>query len=708
MRDILFYSLSILTFFPIITNAQFGENVEFLGNSLLTGTYYDVAVSGNYAYVADSYGITIFDVSDPDTLVVLSNIATPGSSRTLSVSGNYVYIGDELYGLIAVNVSNPLSPEIAAAFPLGYYQLPDIFIQGNLLYLTARSAGLFVFDITNPSSPALTGHFTAGDLDAYGIWVADSLAYIADFENGLLVVNVASSDNIFEINELELPDQVVDVQVQGTYAYVAASDSGMRIVDISNLNDLQEVGAYNIGFNSTFELLIQDTIAYITYTAAGLHLVNISDPENPTNLSTILSNNAHGIYWSNPFIYLADIDLGLRVLDITVPSLPLQRAHHTPDPKTALGVYKSGNVAYVTGERTLLSSLEVTNPANPTITADRLWPGSTGVNMVVQDTLAFIAGHHQGLQIVSVADPTDLYLVGVYNTPGTAYGIDIQGDYAFVADGDSGLRIIDISNPAFPNEIGHYDSVQTIRVDVDGNYAYLIHPNFGLYILEISDPAHPFKLSQLALTGWSSDIQVVGDLAYLACNDLSVINVADRTQPHQIAQRVFFGGPRAVFVERNYAYLLTDYGLFIADVADTNHIIQVGSYNTPGYGYDIFVENSTIYVADYYHLGIYRFTASSVIEHEGEELLSRTFLYQNYPNPFNPITAIKFDLPKTSKVSLKIYTILGEEVTTLVSAQLPPGQYSYLWDAHDLASGVYFYKLDTAGFIQTRTMVLIR
>jgi photosystem II stability/assembly factor-like uncharacterized protein len=83
-------------------------------------------------------------------------------------------------------------------------------------------------------------------------------------------------------------------------------------------------------------------------------------------------------------------------------------------------------------------------------------------------------------------------------------------------------------------------------------------------------------------------------------------------------------------------------------------------------------------------------------------------LEQNYPNPFNPNTTIAFDLPKTSEVSLKVFNILGEEVATLVSDKLSAGSYSYEWDAINLASGVYLYRLQAGGFVKTQKMVLIK
>jgi Leucine-rich repeat (LRR) protein len=83
-------------------------------------------------------------------------------------------------------------------------------------------------------------------------------------------------------------------------------------------------------------------------------------------------------------------------------------------------------------------------------------------------------------------------------------------------------------------------------------------------------------------------------------------------------------------------------------------------------------------------------------------------LIQNYPNPFNPSTIIEFDLPKTSQVSLKIFNVLGEELTTLVSDKLSVGSHKYRWSAGNLASGVYLYRLEADGFVQTRKMILMK
>jgi hypothetical protein len=84
------------------------------------------------------------------------------------------------------------------------------------------------------------------------------------------------------------------------------------------------------------------------------------------------------------------------------------------------------------------------------------------------------------------------------------------------------------------------------------------------------------------------------------------------------------------------------------------------------------------------------------------------FLSQNYPNPFNPTTTIRFSIAEFGMVSLKVFDILGREVAMLVKRELKPGELSVVFNAKGLASGVYFYQLRAAGFIQTKKMLITK
>ncbi|MDD5608649.1 MAG: M1 family aminopeptidase [Ignavibacterium sp.] len=102
-------------------------------------------------------------------------------------------------------------------------------------------------------------------------------------------------------------------------------------------------------------------------------------------------------------------------------------------------------------------------------------------------------------------------------------------------------------------------------------------------------------------------------------------------------------------------------------------------------------------------------TINSVVVGIEDEMQPQTFsLEQNYPNPFNPVTKIKFTLASNEYTTLKVYDIIGKEITTLVNNQMEKGHYEINFDASNLPSGVYFYTLNAGGYKETRKMILMR
>jgi len=110
---------------------------------------------------------------------------------------------------------------------------------------------------------------------------------------------------------------------------------------------------------------------------------------------------------------------------------------------------------------------------------------------------------------------------------------------------------------------------------------------------------------------------------------------------------------------------------------------------------------------------VYKRTFPIGIKNISSEIPKGFSLSQNYPNPFNPVTKIRFDIPPLEGaggriVQIKIFDILGREISTLVNEQLKPGTYEVDWNAANYPSGVYFYKLITDGFTETRKAILIK
>ena len=121
------------------------------------------------------------------------------------------------------------------------------------------------------------------------------------------------------------------------------------------------------------------------------------------------------------------------------------------------------------------------------------------------------------------------------------------------------------------------------------------------------------------------------------------------------------------------------------------------------------IQRGTVYGYSLYEFEIFSTADNTGVEEIGDNNVPSAYnLCQNYPNPFNPATSIRFSVPEYGNVALNIYDSLGELVYRLVDRFLPPGTYESTWNAADFASGVYFYRLETGKFNETRKMTLLK
>jgi len=130
-----------------------------------------------------------------------------------------------------------------------------------------------------------------------------------------------------------------------------------------------------------------------------------------------------------------------------------------------------------------------------------------------------------------------------------------------------------------------------------------------------------------------------------------------------------------------------------------NFVDEEGELVTPGGGFDY-----TWYLDDF-RIEKIDDTSSELISSEVPQTLQ---LSQNYPNPFNPSTRIDFALPEAAQVALEVYNMLGQKVVTLENGYLSAGQHSVTFDASDLSSGIYLYRLQAGDQVLTRSLTLVK
>jgi predicted GH43/DUF377 family glycosyl hydrolase len=151
---------------------------------------------------------------------------------------------------------------------------------------------------------------------------------------------------------------------------------------------------------------------------------------------------------------------------------------------------------------------------------------------------------------------------------------------------------------------------------------------------------------------------------------------------------------------QHFAIAFTSSG-FASSTSDSRLRFWFAPYDAAGDAY--FVDNVVLSPASLEGASTERVTATT-----DTELPTQVLLQQNHPNPFNPSTTIEYAIPEGGAVEIEVLDVLGRRVATLVNEKKPAGTYTVHWDATGVSSGVYFYRLKTGDFVQTKRMLLLR
>jgi hypothetical protein len=216
---------------------------------------------------------------------------------------------------------------------------------------------------------------------------------------------------------------------------------------------------------------------------------------------------------------------------------------------------------------------------------------------------------------------------------------------------------------------------------------------------------------------------ITQDSSYLL-NDYRNILVTTNSQPNS-----FRVSDKTVYIMKNQLYnpnYTAVFPTFISQINSNSPNLSVSVDNTQIVKYDnqnkIFKsltagETSAIItykgVADTVYFDVDTTDYNSIlvgVDNSNNKIIVPTeyILEQNYPNPFNPTTTIKYSIPHASKIKIQIYDILGREVATVINEMKSAGTYTATFNAANMSSGVYFYRLQAGSFTETKKLLLLR
>jgi hypothetical protein len=675
-----------------------------------------VEVTGRDSLVYLSLGseVAIINFADTANPRVLSEVQAMGLVAQVALRDSFLYIGCNTgqAGVEVWNVSNPVAPVFRSRVST---LLSDFCVRDTLLYLTQSLSGsndtFKVYSIASPSNVYLLGSCRdSGD----AITVTNNAAFLAD-RWGLYSIDVTDPRNPHQVGTY--PGMPMSVEGRGNICCVTSGNPNQPewlefdILDVSSPASMQRLGYLSDA--GGFDMHIEDSLVFISgyYTGGhGFQVVRISDSTHPVfefsgttppawgvwaNLaqgiayeangvngvmyvdisdigspilggSRLAAASAVGVDVEGRYAYVADMEAGLKVLDLVEPGNPQQVGDlDTQGYNVTRSVAVSDSFAFI--EWRLLPNFRSVNISDPTdpqmVGGDTLWEWAE--DMVLRDSFVYCSENYQ-FQVVSVARPRSPIVLGSCGLPEMTrgYGMDVRDTLAFIANGLVGLQIVNVARPDSPAIVGTLAPPNgACDVVVKDTFAYVVSGN--LYVASVANPASPRLIDSVVLPSFGA--------ALAGCDSL------------------LFVGSWDVFASKTEIRLL--------DIRNPTEPVSVGSLGTPA------AVTRLVWVDPYLYAacgdaGVVVAETTAVGLQEPRKTVSVLPELFVSPNPCGQLVRVQVGGTLDVDVRLNLYDISGRRVLVkqarkeVTSAELK---------LDDLGPGLYFLRVETrTGVLQSK------
>ena len=584
--------------------------------SKIGGTTNSIAIQGNYAYLGEANWLSVVDVSVPTRPVIVGrSTELHGTVSGLAVAGQYAYVVSSEDTLHIVDIADPSAPGPVGLFE-GYAFRGDPVVNENTVLLSAERTdvqeyGLLLIDVSNPLAPVESGFFpTKGSI----IGVAATLefafvvvsSYYTENEQGgpmLYSINIVNPASPVAVGSLELADPSGAIAMSGQYLYLI-SDSNLKIIDVSDPSALASVGSLDVTDNF-YHMAVSGKNLYLNTSSSGLKL-DISAPSTPKIAgSDDFVSQIVDMAFVGDKVFASEWDNGFAVYHVADPK-EINRIGHIPLIQgSAYGLDIDNGYVYLPDS---MQILDVSDPQNPFIDGmlDINLPYDTSIKSVdvEGDSALFNLGFWFGADFIELladmSNRTKPKIVAGLSIPYFANlsvsdtRILMDQQRAFVLR-DCEFTILSLAVLSNPTLLATHDlSKLGICGDlfISGSLAYLINTT-TLSILDMTDPKTPIIVGKVDLPDreWS-DVTISGNYAFLEENGkgLTIIDISDETAPAEVGYLTFpddilFNNITCIASEGHYAYICGNFdnlisGLSVVDLSSPSAPEEVAHYST--------------------------------------------------------------------------------------------------------------------------------
>ncbi|MFZ5979703.1 MAG: T9SS type A sorting domain-containing protein [Candidatus Zixiibacteriota bacterium] len=623
--------------------------------------------------------IYFLDVGRMPDVAILGKVEIDFPFHDFALHGQDLYICAGFEGLLRYSMINYKMMTFADSSMTGiHYTRVEVY--GNELYALDDYNGLLRYDISGVGFGEFLDYLFI-PFQATSFLKSDSTLIIASNKNKIMFGRFGHNPPVVQ-DTVDL--MVTPSRILATDSVVIALDSSQSLIEVIDRFDLSSTEVTLLDFpdkklNGAIARLENEQHILFPSPLSGLVLYRLSDITfNPVPLSAFLRPGPIKdvvINYSN--LYTGGDNNPVDKYGLEVDSRPSFRYTIYSGLKNTSALQLSGDKLYVYYPK-LHSALIYNINVYPVIYEGYIPVTRDSVDRILFnehkiDTMySFFAASSSGVDVFSVSDSGEVRSRASIETLDDILDIAAMDSLLIISTDKSTLwiyRIYDNFSVEFRSTIGlPFDARRISRL----NDRLLVFSNYQLILFDINNPVK---------TAVDTSINIplpVRDCA-LSCDRL---------------------------------YTIGDLGITVFDIVDG--VPKVVDYGGRG-GHIISAYEHIIGASNGYSIHMYDISGIlTEITPTDEELLPTTYsLSQNYPNPFNPATTIEYTLPRRSRINLTVYNILGQNVATLVDREETAGRHTAEWDGLDkngqpVASGVYFYRIKTDNYNESKKMILLK
>jgi hypothetical protein len=676
----------------------------------------------SYLVCGSRSGIVVFERSETpdlsfDRVGVLSLPTTPVEQK---LAYPYVIMRNKAQQLYVIDISR--LPEVALIATLDVaFPFEDFAIDDSTLYVSMGFDGLWRYRLHDMAEPELLDSSVVGVRYTDIHLIADTL-FALDEYNGILRYLVSDTAAPVFIDYLYVPFEVRSFAKVDSLLVLLLRSSRILIADLT-FDPPRVVDSFDLMLNPHELFAVGHQAVLFDSVYKYIEVIDITSGRDNFSASAELpiSPQIGDLYTAEPLDYLLypTVSGGIVALDLQAlyfgPITPIDIVSQR-GPISGLALLH--NKLFVGGPINPLDMYQLANDGEPLSTAT-LYGGLTEVSSIDQqgDSIFVIYPQIRRLLTLEVKPDTNIFRGTLYVDTSKYRSIrlnpgKIDSLRSFFAIGDERLDIYTITDSGDISLINYINSVGTIT-DVELLDSLIVVASTK--ILRFYRLYNNFALEYRSQMKFDDDITEIRGHAHrlmvFAAGNVAMLDVTTPVAPVIDTTIRLDRDYYATDVDGNLMYAVAPQDMAVFDMTGTYpRLLESGGRG----GYFITASGGIAAVSDSF--GIHIFDLRNIqtdVQVDAPELPDGFLLSQNFPNPFNPSTTIRYALPRRAAVRLTIYNLLGQQIRTLVDADMSAGQHMVEWDGidgygHAVATGLYFYRLETGSIVETRKMLLLK